>query len=973
MQAETVAVTWGRAWSPYPLRVVLTDVAADGQTPTEQWQLDARGAGLSVSLLPLLQKGEIRVQDLDMTDIDLRVRPRLPPKPVQEQARHRIADYFPVIRNRDPTAAAEAAPEATGAAFVLEIDDIHVNGTHSFWVSHIRGTLPGSVRGNFRMDTGAGEFSLAGGALDLALTSLVIGPEEPVTDAAAVKGRIEVPAFRLSEVEGLQLMRLPELLDAEVDLPVQSLDFIAWLMPPLEELDLHGQGRLSGRLVMARGEVLGGTDLVVEARELAMGFGPYDFSGDGQIELSVNPEDESQADLEVRFDQVRAALDPPASNASEQPEILFTGQGLSARLHAAEVDPTTTSTAQRIEELQSEVKLGFRLDIPLMRVDDLSVYNRLFPDTWDLALQGGTGTVSGAIEVTEERLSLSLDLASDEADLRVVDYHANTDLLLQLRAVVEARSARQGSATLDLAGTLVRLEDAQLDQAATAADDAEAQHWTAQLRVDNADLRLPLSPDQRESGPVLGATRTLSDEGFGALLARADGGASVALTLSRLDWIADLLDRPMGLSLKGAEELDADIRFAQGLPVAGSALRIPREALTVKLLDHQIDGSGEASLTLEQSGRQPLARLAIALHDARVHRQGEEEPSVGDVRLDAAIRVRDPFAKTVADAAAGAGLQLKIHSARIPDMRTYNPYLPANGPVRLLGGEASLVGEMSAKADTAKGQMLLTADGIRVAVDDEEFLGDLRLELLIRDGAAKDLRFDISGSSLLLTGFRVVGANASTADPDWHARLQLEESEIRWRKPMELAMKADITVKDTRPLVAVMDNLRGKHDWIDDLATIQDLGGHIVLAVQGDDATLEDAMLSGPEIGVHAKGHASETAQEAMLLLRWHDLLAALEIQGDRKHFDVVGARARFDAYTPGKTPLASVGTAVTGNPSLDTSAQRASLERATAAPEQYRGALDRAPQHNSDGGTRRSDGREPKPSADNPFQDHSL
>ena len=959
MQPDQFSVTWRRAWSPYPLRLVLTGLAADGQTPTEQWQVDARRAGLSVSLLPLL-RGEIHVHDLDLTDIDLRLRPR--PQRDDDEHDRRIADYYPVIRNRDPSALAEPVPEESGVALVLEIDDIDVHGTHSFWVSHLRGTVPGRVAGSFRMDTGAGELSLAGGALDLAVTSLVVGPEQPVIDAAAVRGRVEIPPFRLSETEGLQLMRVAELVDADVDLPVQSLDFLAWLVPPLEALDLHGQGRLRGRLALARGEVLGGTDLTVEAHALSMGLGPYDFSGDGQVELVVDAKDESQADLTVRFDQVQAALDPPAGDATARPVVLFTGEGLAARLHAAEVDPTTTSTAKQIAELQSEVTLSFRLDIPSMRVDDLSVYNRLFPETWSLALLGGSGTVSGLLEVAEERLSLRLDLASEHADLKVADYHANSDLLIQLRTLVEDRGNRRDSATLDLAGTLVRIQNAELDQ--VGADSAEAPRWSAELRVGQADLTLPLSSEQRAQGPVLGVARTLSDQGFGTLLARADGGASVALTLSRLDWIAALLGRPMGLGLEGSGELDAEIRLDDGLPAVGSALRIPREPLTLRLLDHQIDGSGEAALTLEQAGKQTRAHLAIALRDARAHRQDEDEPSVGDVRLDAEIRAEDPFTRGKSSAD-GAELALKIHSARVPDVRSYNPYLPKNAPVELLGGAASVAGELTLAPESAAGQLLFTADDMHVAVADEDLRGNLRLELLIQDGAAEELRFDITGSSLLLEGFRVAGATASSADTDWHARLQLQDTEILWHKPVHLAMKADVTVKDTRPFVAVLDNVRGKHDWVDNLATVEDLGGHIILAVDGDSAVLEDAMLSGPEIGVHAKGASSGAGREAMLLLRWHNLIGAVELQGEHRHFDIADARGRFDAYAPGKLSLASLRGAAAGSAVAEDPGQFATGEGRARDPVQNResGSVPKSRPERPDRDQR----------SDSPFMDHSL
>jgi hypothetical protein len=895
LQPEQFSVTWERAWSLYPLRVGLAGLAADGQTPSEQWQVDAGRAAASVSLLPLL-KGEIRIHDLDLVDIDLRLRPRS----TEDEVHTETVDYYPVIRNRDPSAPAEPAPGETDGTLVLEIDDLHVKGEHEFWVSHVRGRLPGEIRGSFRMDNSLGQLSVAGGALDLALASLQVGPEEPGTEGASVKGEIDIPPFKISETSGLALMRVPEL-DAEIDLPVEDLDFLAWLAPQLARLELDGQGWLRGRVRLSGGEALAGTDLVVEAHQLEMRFGAYRFGGDGEVELAVDPEDESRADLLVTFDRVSAELASSGADEGSRP-VLFSGRGLKASLNVAEKDPTTTSDAEAVADLADELDLAFKLTIPSMEVSDLSVYNRVFPEEWRMRLLGGTGTLSGDLEINADTLLLSFDLASDEADLRMADYHATTDFLLQLRAVFTDAAHSHESATLDLDGTLFRLTDAQL--AAISDDDGRAQAWSARFQIDDTDLALPLTPEQAEDGAIPAVARTLSEQGFGALLAKAHGGASATLTVSQLDWIAELLKRPLGLSLEGAGELDAEIVLREGLPVAGSSLRIPREALSVTLLEHQVDGVGEASVTLEGADEKPQARVAIAFEDGRLHRRDEAEPSVGDVRMDTEILVRDPFGDAVTDAASSAALSLAIHSASVYDMSTYNPYLPANSPVSLLGGEARLIGDLNVTPSTAAGELLLTGKGVRLAMADEELAGNLRFELLVRDGSAEDLRFDISGSSLVLDGLRVAGSTTSTTDEDWRARFQLEEAEILWQKPMQLSMKADITVKDTRPFVAVLDNLRDKHDWIGELLTIENLGGDLLLHIDGENAVIDDAMVSSSEIGVHAKGLSSSAGREGMLLVRWHNSSGALELYNDQRAFHIVDAWGRFDGYAPGRTLL---------------------------------------------------------------------
>lgn len=889
LRPDRLAIGWERAWSWYPLRVEFRGLAADGQTPTEQWQVDAGRAAASVSLLPLLD-GEIRVHDLDLVDIDLRLRPRSGPAEDDSAIRH----HFPVIRNRDPEARAEPEPEEEGGNLLLEIADIHVQGDHAFWVSHVRGTLPGEVRGSFSLDTGAGRFGLEGGALDLVLASLRIGDAQPVTDPASIKGQIEVPPFVIAEATGLGALILPEF-DAEIDLPVQNLDFLTLLTGDMAGLDLKGQGRLRGRLVFSHGELLPGTDLIVEAHELAMTLARHAFNGDGTIELKVAPDDADQADLVVRFDEVRASLlaehPAAATEAGDVPGMtLFSGHGLEALLH--------------IEMRGGKPDLNLTLTLPAMEVPDLAVYNRLLPEEWETRLLGGSGRVHGQVVVTPETMRFELELGSDQAHLSYRDYQATTDLSLQLRARI-AGAPDADEAVLDLSGTKLRLDNAPTkvkSKAKHVKGPIPPKPWKAELEVNDGNLSLPLAAEEAAGGPVRAVAKALADQGFGALLATTHGRLLVTLTLSRLDWIAELLHRPLNLSLKGAAEIDAEILLANGLPAPGTTLQLPPEDLELGLLEHRVEGLGRAALSLEQDGHRPRLVMNIALTNARIRRKDESEPSIDGVRLDADVVVTDPFAEH----AGKVDMALKLHSARVRTMSSYNPYLPAHAPLSLVSGEASLVGDLQLGPKSLRGELLLLAKDVRVALSQAEMTGDIRLDLLIRGDSATDMRFDITGSTLGLKGFKVTGETASALAPDWHADLELQKSKVLWRKPMHLDMNAAITIKDTRPFVALLDNARGEHRWIEDLLLVENLGGHIQLVMDGDSAVLKDATIGSGAVGVQAKGHTDDDRREAMLLVRWHSFVGALEMEDDWQQFELGDARARFDAYRPGTTGLPS-------------------------------------------------------------------
>ena len=326
---------------------------------------------------------------------------------------------------------------------------------------------------------------------------------------------------------------------------------------------------------------------------------------------------------------------------------------------------------------------------------------------------------------------------------------------------------------------------------------------------------------------------------------------------------------------------------------------MPRQPITLALSQHRLEGQGTARLHLEQGGRHPRYRLAVGLDEARVTRHGEPAPSLDGVRLETEILVTDPHAGGYP-----ADMTLKLHAARIPNLSAYNAYLPANAPLSLLAGEASLLGDLRLRHDKTKGELRLKTDGLRIAMNGEELAGDLRAEVLIRDGSMRDLRFDISDSSLSLNGFKVTGQTAEVKAPDWHARLQLEQTKVEWHQPIHLDLKADVTDKDTRPFLALLDNARGEHGWIDNLLTVENLAGHLRMVIDGNDAVIQDAMIGGPELTLHAKGRSAASTREAMLLVRWHELNGALELHNGQSRFGLGNAHDRFAAYTPGKTPL---------------------------------------------------------------------
>ncbi len=901
LQPDVLTLTWERAWSWYPLRVQVRGLAADGQTAVEQWQVDADTAGASVALVPLL-RGQIRIHDLDLNDVRVSLRPR----PQSGQDDPALRPFYPVIRHRDPTAVA-APPPPAGGPLVLAVENLRLTGETQAWIGHIRTALTGTLGGSFSLDTGTGQVGLANADLDLRLPALAIGPDKDLLRNAAARGRIEVQPFIMTAISGLDALRLLTI-NAEVDLPVERLSVLSHLLQ-LDGLTLDGSGRLHGRLHLEHGDLRGDTDLMLDADRLRTGIGRFGFAGHGTVQVRVDPQDEQ--DLVVRFAtlEVLLAEDGAGSGADRTPAAPARGEAPAAALRQLYSGQDVSLTLHLAAPERKHDITRLSVAIPEFTVPDLSVYQRFLPPQSGLVLHGGQGQLSGRAELSRETLLLDLLLTGADADLAYHDQGLRADLDLRLRIAGQAaagegrapnhRSKRRPkpAAVLDLSDSHLRLDDVRV----SLPDQAQPRPWQAALAIAEGHVQLPLTGAELAHGAMLSLAERIAHRGAAAFLDMTDARLRARLDAPQLNWIAALIHHPMGLALRGSGAVDVDLRLVDGWLGADSALVVKTQDLGIDLLDHSATGAGEVKLRVDQGGRHPLLALDAGLTDARLGPADAPRPELEQARFELAVRARNPDAH---GRGAVMTIDLRVPRARVSDMSVYNPYLPPQSPVRFVAGEAEVSADLSLAPNQVKGQAILDGKRLRMQVAGEDITTDLRLDVLVRDGNVAKRRFNIAGSALRLHRVQVTGKAQTYRQPDWHALVQAERAQVQWGRPLTLDLAADIMVADSSPFVAVLDQQRGKHDWIDRLLTVKDLAGRVELTIDQAGARLPHLLLGSRELEVGAKGRTTAAGPEGVVYARFHNLAGLLAQQGETRHFDLTDARRRFDAYVADATPL---------------------------------------------------------------------
>ena len=216
---EKFQVSWDRAWSWYPFRVHVEGLSANGQSRSQQWQLDARTASASVAVLPLLFK-HARISDVLVADIQYRQRPRLRSDKDFSDA----IPFFPAIDGREMTQAI-TTPRIKKKPWHITLDTARATGSQSVWIYQAQGSASGELVVDLSFQTQGGPFSLTGHRVNLQLDKFYLQNDEELLSRGKVEGSLAFSPFIPRENRGAALLEFLSL-DVEVDIDLNSLAFL---------------------------------------------------------------------------------------------------------------------------------------------------------------------------------------------------------------------------------------------------------------------------------------------------------------------------------------------------------------------------------------------------------------------------------------------------------------------------------------------------------------------------------------------------------------------------------------------------------------------------------------------------------------------------------------------------------------------------------------------------------------------------
>ena len=876
IKPEKFQITWEKAWTPYPFKVYIEDGSAWGASSSQQWKVKVHNASASVSLLPLL-KHKVNVYDIDAVNVNYFQRP------VTVDTKKAGKEAFFVTINNDKhmettgktTVVKKKAHKKEKKAWQIELKDIVANGEHSFWIYHAKGNFSGNVKiDHLSIETKGGPFAIHNGTLDILMNSLQIGKEKDVLTQSKIKGSVEFSPIVFSKNKGMKMLSYLSF-DTDIRSQMGNLDLLNIYLHRFKTASLKGKGMLDGHIHFHKGKLLSKTDIKINADSLSLSMMDYRIKGNGQIGLSVQSKDPKVLQAKVIFDSLHAY----ASDKEKGKETLMVeGKGLTLE---AKGSPQLVPVPAKKEILRH-----LALDIPSVKIDDLNTFQRYVPQKWGFKLHGGSGELHAKAALEKTHTSFNVQVLSKEAKVGFSKqtFQSNLDLMLKFDA------ALGDIFTADMSGSYLSLKDSVITDKAKS-----SKSWDTRLSIDKSTFTLPLKTDGNTSKEDL----SIDNMDVKKLLSTADGTLKVTGNISQLDWLNLLLKNTLNLTFFGKGQIEADLKLKQGFLTQGSSISVIPKNLEVGLLDYAFTGDGMFLFDVTQGGKTPTMKFNLSLSDAEMKRKNEKQAMIEHVNVKLNGEVKDLDLKRPQK---DIDLHLQIPSAKIKDITIYNSYIPKNSPFRLSGGKADMQADIQLSTNDAKGYVKLLTKGLTMKVDEQKISARLKMDIKLSGGTPKNMAFNIAGSSIVFDQARVTGNTSSYTTPDWSAQVQLKKANVVWRKPIRLQSETTLQIKDSRPVVAMLDNQKEKHNWLSKLMTIEHIRGTATVNMANNVITFPYAFVKSDKIDIGAKGIISSALREGMFFLRYKHLKLLLKMKNGKKNIDIFHTKKTFDNYKV-KTP----------------------------------------------------------------------
>ena len=361
-----------------------------------------------------------------------------------------------------------------------------------------------------------------------------------------------------------------------------------------------------------------------------------------------------------------------------------------------------------------------------------------------------------------------------------------------------------------------------------------------------------------------------------------------------LRWIDVILEDVDWLSLDGRADLDAAVQLRDGELAPGSRLELRDARLQAVVLDNLFRGRARAQMRVEgDAARSQRTRIGIVMD--RFTLAPEATPDRVDLQ-GRGLRLDLDSTGPLAGFHERLDARLRFDDAEVPDLRTYNRYLPGDS-ARLMAGRGVTSGDL--RLDNAgemiEGRMQVRGQGVRLALGPSTLTGDVALDSRLTRMERSGRAYTVDALKVELDGARLAGTGDD--DPPTWARFALEDGTLAWREPFEVNGRGRVAMRDVRVLLGLFAERSAFPRWIGNL--IDSGEAQATGRLRENEVVFDRVEARNDRIDLQARLRIADGTPNGDLYARWGVLGLGVELEGGARTLHIAGARDWYEGRPP--------------------------------------------------------------------------
>ena len=350
-------------------------------------------------------------------------------------------------------------------------------GDHRFWIFNLQGTASGTATGNLYTESRRGAFWLDVEQFELDLGPAFLNGSAEAFHGGTASGSLGFSPLVRAEHPGRRMLRFAYL-DADLDLAVDSLDFINLFAGNYNNLTITGAGRVQGHLSVSDGFVRAGTQLSATAENLSIDMYDINVIGKGVVNIHTPKTEDMPLGLDVQYDQLTATRD-------EESAPFLIGETLHLEYRGSNFitpDPELglADLWDDEEARQRRADNSLSLFVDRATVPDMSALNYHLPPETALQFAGGTTQLNAELFFGEESLGGTIQLDSVSTQVQIDEQRLKADLDIDMNLA----GGNPRTFTADFTGSTLRLFNVYVEGEK---EKFEGDYWSTSLEVTSGE------------------------------------------------------------------------------------------------------------------------------------------------------------------------------------------------------------------------------------------------------------------------------------------------------------------------------------------------------------------------------------------------------------------------------------------------------------------------------------------------------